>query len=116
MANVLGPMFHGSNADIPVGGVIEPRGGYVDGKYSAEPENRMAFATDDYREAGDFGEHIYQVEPMEGDNIEESMPGRYISRKGFKVLEKSNYKNLMYGDEDDPEGQKVPVHIHGKAQ
>lgn len=86
-----GRLFHGSDADLKPGDIVEARGSYIDGNYSTAPEHRIAFASTNHNEAGDYGKHLYEVKYHE-DEEPEAVPGmgrsRFVSRKGFKVVKK----------------------------
>jgi hypothetical protein len=101
-----GRLWHGSNADLQPGDTIEPRGSYIDGKYSTAPEHRIAFATPHFNEAANHGDNVYEVKYHEGEKPEttpESQGQRFVSRqKGFKVVGRTTYKDYHYPkDEDD---------------
>jgi len=89
-------LYHGSDADIPIGDVVEARGSWVAGKYRTEPEHRKAFATVSMREAGGWGKNIYQVEYQDGETPREvpDVEGarRFTSQKGFRIIAKINRK------------------------
>lgn len=94
-------LFHGTNADIEVGGLIEPRPypRYKDPIAFATPSlaNAKGFAAVKGRpESG----YVYQVAPIEGDDtlwdgqMHHSRKGtvEVTSNKGFKVLKRVHPK------------------------
>ena len=84
-------LYHGSDADLAIGDVVEPRGSFVNGKYSTEPELRVAYATGEPKEAKGYGKNVYRV-AYQPDEMPTEIPDapnfRVKSSKGFKVIDK----------------------------
>jgi hypothetical protein len=84
-------LYHGSDAEIPVGDTVEARGSYVNGEYLTEPEHRKAFATVSPQEAKGWGKNVYRVVYHEDESPREvpdaDIP-RLTSKKGFRVVGK----------------------------
>jgi len=93
--NLSQVLFHGTMAKLNPGDIISPK--EVTG-YGAP----LAFATDNHGAAKAFATdsdgkkgHIYQVEPVDAQEISQSMPikgfkygNEVISKKGFKVVKR----------------------------
>lgn len=72
----LGPMFHGTDAHLNEGDLVEPR---VQG---------LAWASTNRDVAAEYGKHIYEVHPAEDQERVKAAAakfGIYASRTGFKV-------------------------------
>lgn len=92
-------LYHGTTADLNPGDIIEPRGNWINGKYSTEPEDRRAYASGDPDEAREWGAKkggkakVYRVayQPDETPNrVPDTDAPRYTSRQGFKVIERAD--------------------------
>ena len=83
-------LFHGTDAELNPGDIVEPRANYR--------TLREAYATDNIRNARYFGEHVYEVAPVDpsehlGPNWmdqydDEPRMREYTSSKGFTVVRK----------------------------
>lgn len=89
-------LYHGTTADLNPGDIIEPRGNWINGKYSTEPDDRRAYASGSPDEAREWGAKkegkakVYRVayQPDETpDRVPDTDSPRYKSRQGFKVME-----------------------------
>ena len=58
-------LFHGTNADLKPGDIVEPRN---EGRWSQGDGNK-AFAARDPRLAAGYGKRVYKVSPLEGDRV-----------------------------------------------
>lgn len=73
----LGPMFHGSDANLNEGDHIEPR-----------DNQGLAWASTNRDVAASYGRHVYEVHPAEDQQRVKAAAakfGIYASRTGFKV-------------------------------